>query len=239
MGRRFLFARNHRADRSRRGRPLVCPPQARTSHLMRGDQGRPLRINLPTGRRPSVAGARPFIYNGKRDTKPPDEGPARKEPAWQRRSEPASGGASRPTRARCWRRRRPATPNSASRCSSTPTSTWCACPFPTTRCAPSTPTSFWTTTAPPPSWTWASTTRTASRPSSDALAALGRSWDKVQVVLTHSHPDHTGNLDRIWREGMPVLANLHSFQEVKNLMEMEGNVYGPLLLAGGHLGAAA
>ena len=65
---------------------------------------------------------------------------------------------------------------------------------------------------------------------SDALAALGRSWDKVQVLLTHSHPDHTGNLDRIWREGMPVLANLHSFQEVKNLMEMEGNVYGPLLL---------
>ena len=63
---------------------------------------------------------------------------------------------------------------------------------------------------------------------SDALAALGRSWDKV--LLTHSHPDHTGNLDRIWREGMPVLANLHSFQEVKNLMEMEGNVYGPLLL---------
>ena len=52
----------------------------------------------------------------------------------------------------------------------------------------------------------------------------------MQVVLTHSHPDHTGNLDRIWREGMPVLANLHSFQEVKNLMEMEGNVYGPLLL---------
>ena len=64
----------------------------------------------------------------------------------------------------------------------------------------------------------------------DALAALGRSWDKVQVLLTHSHPDHTGNLDRIWRTGMPVFANLHSFQEVKNLMEMEDNVYAPLLL---------
>lgn len=63
-----------------------------------------------------------------------------------------------------------------------------------------------------------------------ALAALGRSWDKVQIVLTHSHPDHTGNLDRIWREGMPVYANLHSFQEVKNLMAMEEAVYGPLLL---------
>lgn len=64
----------------------------------------------------------------------------------------------------------------------------------------------------------------------DALAALGRSWDTVQIVLTHSHPDHTGNLDRIWREGMTVYANVHSFQEVKNLMAMEENVYGPLLL---------
>lgn len=64
----------------------------------------------------------------------------------------------------------------------------------------------------------------------DALTALGRSWDKVQIVLTHSHPDHTGNLDRIWRPGMPVFANAHSFQEVKNLMAMEENVYGPLLL---------
>ncbi|MEY8461223.1 MBL fold metallo-hydrolase [Eggerthellaceae bacterium 24-137] len=63
-----------------------------------------------------------------------------------------------------------------------------------------------------------------------ALNDLGRSWDRVQIVLTHSHPDHTGNLDRIWREGMPVYANLHSFQEVKNLMAMEEEVYGPLLL---------
>lgn len=63
-----------------------------------------------------------------------------------------------------------------------------------------------------------------------ALRTLGRSWDGVQIVLTHSHPDHTGNLDRIWRPGMPVFANLHSFQEVKNLMAMEEAVYGPLLL---------
>ena len=31
-----------------------------------------------------------------------------------------------------------------------------------------------------------------------ALAALGRTWDGVEIVLTHSHPDHTGNLDRIY-----------------------------------------
>ena len=54
-----------------------------------------------------------------------------------------------------------------------------------------------------------------------ALAALGRTWDGVEIVLTHSHPDHTGNLDRIYRDGMPVFANLHSFQEVENLQDME------------------
>ena len=64
----------------------------------------------------------------------------------------------------------------------------------------------------------------------DALAALGRTWDNVRIVLTHSHPDHTGNLDRIYHDNMPVYANIHSFQEVKNLLNMEANVFGPLLL---------
>ncbi|MEG1434459.1 MAG: MBL fold metallo-hydrolase [Gordonibacter sp.] len=63
-----------------------------------------------------------------------------------------------------------------------------------------------------------------------ALSALGRSWEGVEIVLTHSHPDHTGNLDRIYRDGMPVFANLHSFQEVENLQDMEAHVFGPLLL---------
>lgn len=63
----------------------------------------------------------------------------------------------------------------------------------------------------------------------DALSALGRTWDSVQVVLTHSHPDHTGNLDRIYHDGMRVYANLHSFQEVENLQEMEERVFRPLL----------
>lgn len=63
-----------------------------------------------------------------------------------------------------------------------------------------------------------------------ALTKLDRPWDSVEIVLTHSHPDHTGNLDRIWHEGMPLFANLHSFQEVENLQEMEARVYGPLLM---------
>ena len=48
-----------------------------------------------------------------------------------------------------------------------------------------------------------------------ALESLGRTWDTVEIVLTHSHPDHTGNLDRIYRDGMRVYANLHSFKEVE------------------------
>ena len=31
----------------------------------------------------------------------------------------------------------------------------------------------------------------------DALRKLGRTWESVEIVLTHSHPDHTSNLDRI------------------------------------------
>ena len=29
----------------------------------------------------------------------------------------------------------------------------------------------------------------------NALHALGRDWESVEIVLTHSHPDHTSNLD--------------------------------------------
>lgn len=64
----------------------------------------------------------------------------------------------------------------------------------------------------------------------DALRTLDRTWESVEIVLTHSHPDHTGNLDRIYRDGMCVSAHLHSFQEVENLQDMEENVFGPLLL---------
>lgn len=62
-----------------------------------------------------------------------------------------------------------------------------------------------------------------------ALEALGRSWETVEIVLTHSHPDHTGNLDRVWRRWIRIYANMHSFQEVKNLQNMQATVYNPLL----------
>ncbi|MEG0619748.1 MAG: MBL fold metallo-hydrolase [Raoultibacter sp.] len=64
---------------------------------------------------------------------------------------------------------------------------------------------------------------------SAALAALGRSWDGVTILLTHSHPDHTGNLDRIYRPGMDIYANLHSFIEVENFNEIQSSVFAPIL----------
>ena len=66
----------------------------------------------------------------------------------------------------------------------------------------------------------------------NALHALGRDWESVEIVLTHSHPDHTSNLDRIWRRWMRIYANMHSFQEVQNLMNIQSPVFNPLI---GHL----
>lgn len=63
-----------------------------------------------------------------------------------------------------------------------------------------------------------------------ALSALGRSWEGVQVVLTHSHPDHTGNLDRIWRPGMTVTGNIHSFIEVYNRQALDAAMFGPAVV---------
>lgn len=64
----------------------------------------------------------------------------------------------------------------------------------------------------------------------DALESLGRNWDDVQVVLTHSHPDHTGNLDRIWKPDMKVAGNIHSFIEVCNRQALDAVVFGPAVV---------
>ncbi|SEO93580.1 MBL fold metallo-hydrolase [Denitrobacterium detoxificans] len=62
-----------------------------------------------------------------------------------------------------------------------------------------------------------------------ALAYFGRSWDTVEVILTHSHPDHTGCLDRLWTPGMTIHANMHSFQEVSDNLAMEAEIIEPVL----------
>ncbi len=63
-----------------------------------------------------------------------------------------------------------------------------------------------------------------------ALEYLGRTWESVEIILTHSHPDHTGNLDRIWRRWIRIYAHMHSFVEVKNLQGLQSTVFNPLLV---------
>lgn len=48
--------------------------------------------------------------------------------------------------------------------------------------------------------------------------------------MTHSHPDHIGNLDRIWWRWIRVYAHMHSFQKVNSLMDLQSTVYNPLLM---------
>ncbi len=43
------------------------------------------------------------------------------------------------------------------------------------------------------------------------LATLGRSFDDVDLFLTHSHPDHCGAVARVYRPGMKVYAGFPDF----------------------------
>lgn len=64
-----------------------------------------------------------------------------------------------------------------------------------------------------------------------ALQALGRGWEGVRVVLTHSHPDHTGALGRIEPAPREVLANFDSFDQVKGILPAYRDFYTPFLNA--------
>lgn len=47
-----------------------------------------------------------------------------------------------------------------------------------------------------------------------ALGELGRPWSSVQVLATHSHPDHIGLLDSLRPVAAPVLAPFDSMDEL-------------------------
>lgn len=63
----------------------------------------------------------------------------------------------------------------------------------------------------------------------EAMGEVGRSWDSADIILTHSHADHIGGLDHAVALGAQVFANMHSFQEVLNLQDMQAAVFNPLL----------
>ena len=63
----------------------------------------------------------------------------------------------------------------------------------------------------------------------DGLAACGLTFADVDVLVTHTHPDHTGCLDRIWREGMKVYGHFHSFAEVRTLNDLPKRTFLPIV----------
>ena len=49
------------------------------------------------------------------------------------------------------------------------------------------------------------------------------------VLATHSHPDHVGNLDRIWRPSMRVYAHMHSFEEPRIMNKLQSSTFLPIV----------
>ena len=64
-----------------------------------------------------------------------------------------------------------------------------------------------------------------------ALKECGRSWESVQVVATHSHPDHIGLLDSLAPVGSPVLAGFASIEDLTSTYRAVRDA-APLLLDG-------
>lgn len=64
-----------------------------------------------------------------------------------------------------------------------------------------------------------------------ALKECGRSWEGVQVVATHSHPDHIGLLDSLAPVGSPVLAGFASIEELVSTYRAMRDA-APMLLGG-------
>ena len=63
----------------------------------------------------------------------------------------------------------------------------------------------------------------------DGLSAFGLTFDDVDLLFTHSHPDHTGCLERIYSEEMSIFAHMHSFVEVHARLAMERRTYLPIV----------
>jgi glyoxylase-like metal-dependent hydrolase (beta-lactamase superfamily II) len=61
------------------------------------------------------------------------------------------------------------------------------------------------------------------------LESLGISWNDVDVFLTHSHFDHTGNIDRVYQKDMVMYANFNSLEEPHIYAESRFNVIAALL----------
>ena len=62
-----------------------------------------------------------------------------------------------------------------------------------------------------------------------ALDDFGLDFQDIDVLATHSHPDHVGNLDRIWRPSMRVYAHMHSFEEPRIMNKLQSSTFLPIV----------
>ena len=62
-----------------------------------------------------------------------------------------------------------------------------------------------------------------------ALDGFGLDFQDIDVLATHSHPDHVGNLDRIWRPSMRVYAHMHSFEEPRIMNKLQSSTFLPIV----------
>ncbi len=62
-----------------------------------------------------------------------------------------------------------------------------------------------------------------------ALDTFGLDFQDIDVLATHAHPDHVGNLDRIWRPSMRVYAHIHSFQEPRTIVNLQSRTFLPIV----------
>ena len=63
---------------------------------------------------------------------------------------------------------------------------------------------------------------------SSALNELGRPWESVQVLATHSHTDHIGLLDSLPNTDYPVLAGFSAFDDIRSHYEEEKKASYPI-----------
>lgn len=62
-----------------------------------------------------------------------------------------------------------------------------------------------------------------------ALSKMGCTFEDVDVLFTHSHPDHVGCIQRIWNEHMTLYANMGSFRDAYTIAQLQKLVYLPLM----------
>lgn len=55
-----------------------------------------------------------------------------------------------------------------------------------------------------------------ARASTEALTLLGFAWEDVDILITHGHPDHCGNIGRLYREGMTVYAGFPDYDALRH-----------------------